>query len=149
MKEVCLLRDICTCLLKPSKIIKWKYYCFNIPHCFHRLSLHRLSSPILPGMSFPLHDRGVLIIQPISLCVCHDSCRWMSSHRERDVKRFCPLLFREALQWEQTMGSCWTLRWRTDYREKSVSTSHFMSTLHAYFSRFSPSIFRLRLKTHS
>lgn len=52
------------------------------------------------------------------------------ARRERERERatlrgFCSRLSCEALQWENTMGSCWTLRCRTDYSEQSVSTSPF------------------------
>ena len=86
--------------------------------------LHQLSPP--QSCQSSCHERGVLIIQPISPCVCCDSCRWENSHRESDVEGFCSRFSCEALQWENIMGSCWTLICRTDYCEQPVSTSPFV-----------------------
>lgn len=72
---------------------------------------------------FSCQERSVLIIQPVRLSVCCDSCRWEKSCGESDVGPFCSRLSCEALQWENTKGSCWTLRCRTDYWEQPGSAA--------------------------
>ena len=115
-------------LLRCCKMM-W-YIRSHLPKLFLPVAL----PPSSPSCHFPCHERGVLIIQPVSPCVCCDSCRWENSHRESDVEGFCSRLSCEALQWENTMWSCWTLRCRRDYSERPVSTSPFAFVVHAYFT---------------
>lgn len=133
------------CLQKPPRTMKWKPSAalLHIHSHLPKLFPPSPSPPSSPSCQSSCHERGVLIIQPISPCVCRDSCRWENSHRESNIEGFCSRFSCEAHQWENIMGSCWTLICRTDYCEQPVSTSPFGFFVHAYFTSAVSKIFNL------
>lgn len=128
------------CLQKPSKTMKWKGSAasFHLPSHLPKLfppslSLH-LPLLLSPSCHFPCRERGVLIIQAVSLCVCCDSCRWENSHGESDLQGFLFVAFPVKrfggrTQWGRVGPSD-----AEQITEQPVSTSPFGFVVHAYFT---------------
>lgn len=119
--------------------MKWKPSAasLNSPNSFY-LSVSVLSStpPLYLCLIFPpCHGRGVLIIQPVSLRVCCDSCRWENSHGESDVQGFLFAAFLRSASVREHNGV--VLNPQMQNRLPWAARKHFPIrefVVHAYFT---------------